>query len=414
MKFVYPFLISAYGILITLASVFNSKAKLFSKGRKNVFKELDYWCDMNSKRTIWFHAASLGEFEQGRPLIEYIKEKYPHYSILLTFFSPSGYEVRKDYEYADHICYLPLDSSSNAKRFIHMVNPKMVFFIKYEFWHNYLKTLNNNNIPTFSISSIFRENQVYFKKPKNFHNNILRNVTHFFVQNKASETLLKQIGISSTTVTGDTRFDRVADITKSAKSLEVIENFIDKNLPTVILGSSWKEDLDIIGSILSKHIADFKLIIAPHKVDTKTLDEIDSYFSVKVLRYSNYQICCDGGFSVLTIDNIGLLTSIYAYGDIAYVGGAFKTGLHNVLEPATFGSPVIFGPQYEKFDEAKNLVQSGGGKSISNAEEFEKIFLRLLDKLEREKSGQLAKEFIQKNTGATKEIIKYLNEQNLL
>ncbi len=413
MKFFYPLFIASYGLLIKVAGLFNNKAKLFVSGRKNTFKHLKQWRKETSKEVIWFHAASLGEFEQGRPLIEYLKKEHPQFAILITFFSPSGYEVRKKYEHANHICYLPLDSSSNSKRFISLVQPKMTFFIKYEFWNNYFEALKKKGIPIFSISSIFRENQVYFKSTFNFHNTILRKVEHFFVQNKTSVTLLKQIEISNVSISGDTRFDRVADITKSAQPLEIIENFIG-DLPTVILGSSWKDDLDVIGSVLNKHIKKFNLIIAPHNVDAKTIDEIDSYFTVKVLRYSDYELCCDGGFSVLTIDNIGLLTSIYAYSDIAYVGGAFRTGLHNILEPATFGSPVIFGPNYAKFDEATNLIQSGGGKSINTTEEFENELLRLLNPSERTESGAKSKTFIQENTGATKKIVDYLENKNLL
>lgn len=413
MKFLYPFFIKFYAFFIQFASLFNSKAKLFVKGRKNVFDDLEDWCFLNSKQTIWFHAASLGEFEQGRPLIEYIKRHFPQYSILLTFFSPSGYEVRKNYEHADHICYLPLDSSRCAKKFIFTASPIMAFFIKYEFWNNYFKVLKNQNIPFYSVSSIFRKNQVYFKNVDNFHNTILKRVSHFFVQNKISEDLLNQIEIDSVTVTGDTRFDRVTEITKSAQSIEIVESFIDEK-PTIILGSIWKEDLDVIGTVLNKHISKINLIIAPHNVDKKTLDTIASYFSSKAVRYSQYKLCCDGEFSILLIDNIGLLTSIYAYGDIAYVGGGFKTGLHNVLEPATFGVPVIFGPQYDKFDEAKELVLSEGGISINSSDAFEEKLLGLLDVDKREATGKKAKAFIQNNVGATEKIIAYLKENEIL
>ena len=413
MKIFYPFFIASYGLLIGIASLFSYKAKLFVQGRKYVFKELEDWKSTIDKDIIWFHAASLGEFEQGRPLIESIKANYSQYAILLTFFSPSGYEVRKDYEYVDFTCYLPIDTSSNAERFVEVVQPKSTFFIKYEFWYNYFKTLREEGIPLFSVASIFRKDQVYFRSQRNFHNDILRNVTHFFVQNEESKNLLKSVGIADSSITGDTRFDRVSDITKTVQPLEIIENFID-DIPTVILGSAWKEDMEVIGAVLSKHVARFNLIIAPHNVDVKTIEEIESYFSVRVLRYSGYELCCDGGFSVLTIDNIGLLTSIYAYGDIAYVGGGFKTGLHNVLEPATFGSPVIIGPEYSKFDEAKHLIAAGGAKSIGTSEEFEVEFLRLLNQVEREKSGAKSKKFIQDNLGATEKIVSHLKDANLL
>lgn len=242
----------------------------------------------------------------------------------------------------------------------------------------------------------------------------MRNITHFFVQNENSKKLLKEININNVSIIGDTRFDRVANITKTAQPLDIIENFIDEK-PTIILGSVWEDDLNIIAPILNKHIRKYNLIIAPHKIDNKTLDNIDNHFSkYKVLRYSKYQICCDGGYSILTIDNIGLLTSIYACGDIAYIGGAFKTGLHNILEPATFGVPVIFGPNYKKFDEAKNLISAHGAKSINSSEEFEKELLRLLNTEKRKESGQLAKQFIDSNTGATSKVLNYIESQNLL
>lgn len=414
MHLLYSVFIRLYAIAIAFAGLFNPKAKKFIQGRKNVFTNLQVWTNKNTKEVIWFHAASLGEFEQGRPLIEYLKKYHPQYAILLTFFSPSGYEVRKNYEHADYISYLPFDLEKNAKKFIDLAKPKMAFFIKYEFWHYYIKTLKSKTIPVFSVSTIFRENQVYFKKSKNFHNEILRNVSHFFVQDQTSLQLLHALGIKQSSITGDTRFDRVHEIAKQAQELEIIENFIDEK-PVIVLGSIWDEDMKIIGEVLNRYIQQYKIIIAPHHISQENLAKIESYFSdYHAIRYSQYQLCCDGNFSILTIDNIGLLTSIYSYGNIAYVGGAFKTGLHNVLEPATFGLPVVFGSNYAKFKEAEGLLAAKGAESISTEKEFEKVLLRLLQNEQRNEMGNNAKLFVEKNTGATAQIIAYLHANKLL
>jgi len=353
MKLLYIIGIWAYTLLIKLFSLFNPKAKLFIKGRKNIFNIIAQKINPAEKH-IWFHFASLGEFEQGRPVLEKIKNLYPAKKIIITFFSPSGYEIRKNYALAD-VFYLPIDTPGNAKRFISSINPEMAIFTKYEFWHFYFKELKDQGIPLYVISGIFRESQAFFKWYGNFYRNILKSVTYFFVQNKESENLLKSIGLNNVTISGDTRFDRVYENAQSPKALPLIESFIG-NSPTLICGSTWPEDEKIL-SALSEKYPNWKFIIAPHEIHESHIESIEKQFSVNNVRFSIFSSSNqtpNAEHQTLIVDNIGMLSSLYQYGKVAYIGGGFGIGIHNTLEAAAFGLPVIFGPKYDKFQEAKD------------------------------------------------------------
>ncbi|MEO9258273.1 MAG: glycosyltransferase N-terminal domain-containing protein [Crocinitomicaceae bacterium] len=370
MSLLYSFGIFLYGCLLHFATLFNQKAKKWVNGRKHWKQNLKAAIAKN-EHVIWFHCASLGEFEQGRPIIETIRKKYPTHFILLTFFSPSGYEIRKNYTGADYVCYLPLDTKANARYFIQTAHPKMVFFVKYEFWANFLFQLKKENIPTYSISAIFRKDQHFFKKNRRFSKKILSCFTHFFVQNEASKDLLNSIGINRVTVSGDTRFDRVSDNANSVSKNELLERFT-KNATTLVMGSSWPIDEEMIFPFINNGEFKEKIIIAPHEVNEKHIANICSQLNVSFKRYS---LCNDQtdieNTQVLIIDSIGLLASAYYYGTYAYIGGAFERGLHNILEATVFGLPVIFGPKHTKFPEAQEFIDAGFGFSISSSSEFE-------------------------------------------
>lgn len=329
-----------YHLLVLIASLFNAKAKKFIAGRKQLFKELEQKTNTIKGGLVWVHCASLGEFEQGRPLIEAIKKKDPDQPILLTFFSPSGYEIRKDYELADIVSYLPLDTKKNAKKFIQLTRPKQVYFIKYEWWYHFTKVLHRQKIPLYSVSCIFRPQQPFFKKGNNIHKKILSHFSHFFVQNKDSKDLLTTIGYNNATLVGDTRFDRVAEICAKKQALPLIENFVGSTF-TLVIGSSWPQDLRVIGETLSKY-HDLKVIIAPHELHESTLADAESYFKGDSIRYSALKEDPQKTCKALIIDNMGMLSSIYQYAQVAYIGGAFGSGLHNTLEAATFGLPIIW------------------------------------------------------------------------
>lgn len=412
MKFLYQLGINLAALLLPISRFFSPKMKLFVDGRKQSFAVLENQIDKNQEY-IWFHVASLGEYEQGLPVMEEIKAKYPEYKLLLTFFSPSGYEIRKNNKIADITIYLPLDTRQNVKRFLDIVQPKMVFFIKYEFWPNYLRELKNRNIPTYLISGIFRKNQLFFKWYGGFYRNALKSFNHFFVQNDTSAQLLKSINFTNSTVNGDTRFDRVAQIVERVEPLDFIAEF-KNNTTTIVIGSSWIDDENVYLPYLNNS-ENVKFIIAPHNIKEDEITRLISKIDKKTIRYSNYKTEDLKDSDVFIIDTIGILTQIYAYADVAYVGGAFKTGLHNILEPATYGAPVVIGPKYSKFQEAKDLVALGSCLVVNNTEELSAIFNRLIsDDNYRNELGKKNREFVLKNKDATKVIMDFIERtQNL-
>ena len=389
---------------IKLAALFSDKPAKMVKGHREVFDLLKSKIDRNAQY-IWFHAASLGEFEQGRPLIERIRKEYPQYKILQTFFSPSGYEVRKNYDGADIVCYLPIDTPANAKKFIDLVNPCMVFFVKYEFWHNYLNTLYQKGIPTYSVSSIFRPNQIFFRWYGKSYQQVLKTFAHLFVQNEESKQLLAGIGVKNTTVVGDTRFDRVLDICAAAKQLPLVQKFKGDAL-TFVAGSSWGPDEDIFIKYFNAH-PEMKLIIAPHVVNDGHLKEIESKLQRSSIRYTQATEENVGKADCLIIDCYGLLSSIYRYGEISYIGGGFGVGIHNVLEAAVYGIPVIFGPNNKKFREAQHLLANKGGFEIHGYDDFEQLMNKFLtDETYLKQSGKAAGDYVKGNAGAMELILK--------
>ena len=389
---------------VKLAALFSDKPAKMVKGYREVFDLLQRKIDRNAQY-IWFHAASLGEFEQGRPLIERIRKEYPQYKILQTFFSPSGYEVRKNYDGADIVCYLPIDTPSNVKKFVDLVNPCMVFFVKYEFWQNYLNTLYKKGIPVYSVSSIFRSNQIFFRWYGKGYQQVLKTFAHLFVQNEESKQLLAGIGVNNTTVVGDTRFDRVLDICAAAKQLPLVQKFKGDAL-TFVAGSSWGPDEDIFIKYFNAH-PEMKLIIAPHVVNDSHLKEIESKLQRSSIRYTKATEENVQQADCLMIDCYGLLSSIYRYGEISYIGGGFGVGIHNVLEAAVYGIPVIFGPNNKKFREAQHLLANKGGFEINSYEDFEQLMNKFLsDEVYLKQSGKAAGDYVKGNAGAMEKIMK--------
>lgn len=402
---------------IAIASLFNEKVRKMWRGEREAFKILKQKVDPNAKY-IWFHAASLGEFEQGRPLMERIRKDYPQYKILLTFYSPSGYEVRKNYEGADIICYMPVDTRLNAIRFLRLVRPVMAFFIKYEFWSNFLHILKYRNIPTYSVSSIFREDQVFFKWYGRSYAGVLKCFTRFFVQNEESKLLLEGIGITAVDVVGDTRFDRVLQIKEAAKQLPICEAFrtgvassqsVDvphHDFKVFVAGSSWPPDENIFIPFFNEH-KDWRLLIAPHVIAEEHLKLILSLIKgKKVVRYTQTTPEEAAEADVLIIDCFGLLSSMYNYGDVAYIGGGFGVGIHNTLEAAVWNMPVIFGPNNKKFQEAQGLLKSGGGFEINTYEDFSGLMSSLMnDETFLKQAGDKAGAFVAHLAGATDKVL---------
>ncbi|MDR6844088.1 3-deoxy-D-manno-octulosonic-acid transferase [Flavobacterium granuli] len=380
--------------------------KLFVDGRKDVFTILEQKISAKDQ-TIWFHAASLGEYEQGLPVIEKIKDKYPSHKIVVTFFSPSGYEVRKNNTVADTTVYLPLDTPKNSKRFIELVHPDLVFFIKYEFWINYLDQLQKQNISTYLISGIFREKQLFFKWYGGFYRKALDTFTHFFVQNENSRKLISSLGKTNVTVSGDTRFDRVVTILEKDNTLDFIAQFKD-NKTTIVIGSSWPKDEAILSEYINSSNNDVKFIIAPHNIKLEQIKQLQNSITKKTVLFSEKENKDLSQFEVFIVDTIGILTRIYSYGDIAYVGGGFgNPGVHNLLEPATFAIPIVIGPNYSHFEEAINLVKIGGCISINDSKELEIAFSTLIQNTDlRHQKGEICGTFVQKNKGATNRILK--------
>lgn len=402
---------------IAIASLFNEKVRKMWRGEREAFKILKQKVDPNAKY-IWFHAASLGEFEQGRPLMERIRKDYPQYKILLTFYSPSGYEVRKNYEGADIICYMPVDTRLNAIRFLRLVRPVMAFFIKYEFWSNFLHILKHRNIPTYSVSSIFREDQVFFKWYGRNYAGVLKCFTRFFVQNEESKRLLEGIGITAVDVVGDTRFDRVLQIKEAAKQLPICEAFRTgvassqsadvphHDFKVFVAGSSWPPDENIFIPFFNEH-KDWRLLIAPHVIAEEHLKLILSLIKdKKVVRYTQTTPEEAAEADVLIIDCFGLLSSMYNYGDVAYIGGGFGVGIHNTLEAAVWNMPVIFGPNNKKFQEAQGLLKSGGGFEINTYEDFSSLMNSLMnDEAFLKQAGDKAGAFVAHLAGATDKVL---------
>jgi len=402
---------------IAIASLFNEKVRKMWRGEREAFKILKQKVDPNAKY-IWFHAASLGEFEQGRPLMERIRKDYPQYKILLTFYSPSGYEVRKNYEGADIICYMPVDTRLNAIRFLRLVRPVMAFFIKYEFWSNFLHILKHRNIPTYSVSSIFREDQVFFKWYGRNYAGVLKCFTRFFVQNEESKRLLEGIGITAVDVVGDTRFDRVLQIKEAAKQLPICEAFRTgvassqsadvphHDFKVFVAGSSWPPDENIFIPFFNEH-KDWRLLIAPHVIAEEHLKLILSLIKgKKVVRYTQTTPEEAAEADVLIIDCFGLLSSMYNYGDVAYIGGGFGVGIHNTLEAAVWNMPVIFGPNNKKFQEAQGLLKSGGGFEINTDEDFSGLMSSLMnDETFLKQAGDKAGTFVAHLAGATDKVL---------
>lgn len=401
MLFLYNFIITIAGFLLKIIVLFNPKMKLFVSGRKIVFETLSQKISRNDK-TIWFHAASLGEYEQGLPVIEKIKEKYPSHKIILTFFSPSGYEVRKNNAVADVTVYLPLDTKNNAQKFLKLVHPEMVFFIKYEYWPNYLNELRKLNTPAYLISGIFRENQIFFKWYGQLHRNALNAFRYFFVQNENSKKLLLQLGKTNVLVSGDTRFDRVATILEKDNTLDFISEF-KKDTLTIVVGSSWPKDEELLIQYINSCTQNVKFIIAPHNIKTDQIQQLEKSIDKKTVLFSEKEDKNLADFDVFIIDTIGILTKIYSYADIAYVGGGFgNPGVHNILEPATFGVPIIIGPNFSHFAEATALVNLGGCISINNNKELTENLDKLIsDEIYRKKKGSICNNYVNKNKGAT-------------
>lgn len=411
MTLLYNIAMLIYQSFIWLASKFNNnKATLFLSGRENVFALLEQK-RLPGEHYVWFHAASLGEFEQGRPIMESLKNSHPEYKILLTFFSPSGYEVRKDYQGADIICYLPMDMSWNVKRFLDIVQPDCAIFIKYEFWMNYLLELKKRQIKTYIVSAIFRESQLFFRSYGGFYRRLLKSFTHLFVQNDESVRLLHSIGLDNVTKVGDTRFDRVADIAAKSKDLPIVQAF-KSDAKVLIAGSSWPNDENILLPYFNQNFP-LKLIIAPHEIDEEHLQSIISQLKRPYIRYSQATIENVKEADCLIIDCFGLLSSIYRYGEIAYIGGGFGVGIHNILEAAVYGIPVIFGPNFRKFQEAVDLQQKGGAFVIENYESFSQIMSEFLEENSSLYSSacKVSNDYSQANKGATSKVVNAIFSQ---
>lgn len=408
MLFLYNILLILASQVVKLLALFSPKLKLFVNGRTTVFETLSDKIKPHD-RTIWFHAASLGEFEQGLPVMEKIKTQFPNHKIVVTFFSPSGYEVRKNNTIADVTVYLPLDTKSNAKQFLKLVHPDLVFFIKYEYWPNYLNELKKQHVKTYLISGIFRENQAFFKWYGSFYRNALKAFDYFFVQNESSKLLLQKLGFNNVKISGDTRFDRVVAILGRDNSLDFIRQF-KNNTTTIVIGSSWPKDESLLVDYINQTNEKVKFVIAPHNIKTEQISELKKSISKKTILFSEKDNNDLSDYAVLIVDTIGILTKIYSYADIAYVGGGFgNPGVHNILEPATFGIPIVVGPNYSHFAEATALVNMEGCISVSNQHELNDAFSNLiLNEDIRHEKGHICSTFVQMNKGATDVIMNQI------
>ena len=405
MIFFYQITIYCYYLILKIASIFHPKAKLWIKGRQHIFEQLK--AVEGGGNMYWFHCASLGELEQGKPIIEKLKEQDNAIKILLTFFSPSGYEIGKNYEKADFVFYLPLDTATHAKQFIKIVNPKKAFFIKYEFWYHYLNELHHQKIPTYLISGVFRKNQPFFKWYGSIHKKMLTFFTHFFVQNTDSQKLLTTLGYQNITVAGDTRLDRVYKNSLHPIHLPLIQQFVE-NKKVIIAGSSWQKEEKILCEFINSSKKDFKYIIAPHDISIKHIQEIEGLLGNDFIKYSEATSENISSYSTLIIDNIGILANIYQFTDIAFIGGGFTGALHNILEPASFGNVVLFGPKHTKFHEAEELLQLKGAFEIEDTDDIIAIVNHLLVSTTLEQSKTAAHNYVENGKGATELIFEEL------
>ncbi|MCG8477193.1 MAG: 3-deoxy-D-manno-octulosonic acid transferase [Cytophagales bacterium] len=412
-KAIYNLSMALMSAGLSAASVFNPRARQFTAGRKGLFRRIEKELGGNKQPVIWFHCASLGEFEQARPVMERFRKENPTYKIVLTFFSPSGYEVRKDYGGADYIFYLPLDSSSNARRFLDLVRPRMVCFVKYEFWYHYLNEVHSRGIPLVIFSAIFRKDQIFFKRHGAFNRKMLHFFDRLFVQNQESVDLLRSVGVETGIRVGDTRFDRVKEISEQAKPVPAVDAFIG-NSEVMIVGSSWMSDMEVLFPLINRQLPNLKFIIAPHNIRENELSDIENGVEASCIRYSKTDPAEASSRQVLLIDNIGMLSSLYRYADYAYVGGAFNKGLHNTAEAAVYGCPVFFGHDQtnRKFKEAVDLVHAGGAFEVSDAADLTQKFEALYnDKTLKKNAGERSKAYIEENLGATARIVEYLNQK---
>lgn len=409
MRFLYNILINIAWLVLSVIALFNAKIKLFIQGRKRTFPLLKEKLNKGDK-TIWMHVASLGEFEQGLPILERLHSKYPEHKLVLSFFSPSGYEVKKNTSIADVVVYLPMDSHHKVKRFLNMVNPQLAIFVKYEVWPNYLYQLKKRNIPTILVSAIFSERQIYFKSYGGFMRKSLREFDHYFVQDEKSKKLLESIGIKNSSIGGDTRLDRVSEILKRNNQLDFMDRFKNNQI-CLVAGSTWPEDEKILVNYINSTPEKIKFVIAPHEIKSAHIDKIASALEKTAVRYSELDNQNLKEIDVLIIDTIGLLTKIYSYANIAYVGGGFATGLHNTMEPAIFGIPIIIGPQFGGFKEAEDLVNEGGIIPISSQDSFDNLMNDLLNHpISIKNIGAINANYINANKGASELIMKYISK----
>ena len=409
MKVFYNISIFFLGLGLRLLSLFNPKAREFVTGRKDIFRKMDLALKNNAQPLIWIHCASLGEFEQGRPVIEALKKEFANHRIFLTFFSPSGYRVRKNYPGADYVFYLPLDTSKNARKFVSIVKPRLALFIKYEFWFHFSRTLKRNKIPLVSVSSIFRKEQYFFRKTGSFNRRILKNVTHFFVQNQESVELLNSINFYNVTVSGDTRFDRVREIVEHSEEIPLAARF-KSNEKVFVIGSAWQEDIDVLMPFMNE--GKLKFIVAPHEIHEDQIQNLQRALAVKSIRYSQAAGENPEEANVLIIDNVGMLSRLYRYGEFAYVGGAFGKGLHNILEAACYGMPVLFGNRnYEKFQEAIDLINRGGAFPVEDFPDLKKKYELLNVPETFLLACEVCRQYVLENTGATEKIMDYCRGQ---
>lgn len=417
LQLLYNIGIWIYNIGINIAGFFNKKAKLWIQGRRGWrqrYKKDWQLINSDNQPCVWIHCASLGEFEQGRPVLEELKKEYPTIKILLTFFSPSGYEIRKNYASADYICYLPLDTRANALAFVEIFQPALSIFIKYEFWYHYLTVLYQKDIPTLLISAIFRQNQMFFKWYGGLFKKLLFRFKHIFTQNQASADLLQLIGLQNFTVVGDTRIDRVLQMAKDAPTFSVIESFV-MDYKIVIIGSSWQPDEAILLPFIDEYLPeDWKVIIAPHDIKESHIQQIERSLHTSNIRYSKAAGEKLAAVKVLLIDNIGMLSALYQYGKLAYIGGGFGAGIHNTLEPIAFGLPVIFGPKFQKFEEAVQLTEQGGAFVIQDLITFQAIFDFLQKEEIYKQASDIDKQYVMDNQGATQQVIDFIKNFNIL
>ncbi|MES2731899.1 MAG: glycosyltransferase N-terminal domain-containing protein [Bacteroidota bacterium] len=407
---IYTLSVRFYQWLLWLIAPFHAKARQWTDGRKQILKRLKKAFANNTAPVAWFHAASLGEFEQGRPVIEAYRAAYPTHKILLTFFSPSGYEVRKNYPGADYIFYLPVDTAHNAQQFIDMVKPTIAFFVKYEFWYHYLQALHKQQISIISFSSIFRPSQLFFKPYGGFYRNLLHYFDHLFVQNEISSQLLANIGLTRVSVAGDTRFDRVRQVCEAKKAIPLAERF-KNNRKLLVIGSGWPADMEVLLPFLNRFDGELKVIIAPHEIHENELQALQQSLKKKSVRYSQANETTVAEADVLIIDNIGMLSSLYQYGEFAYIGGAFGKGLHNILEAATFGMPLFFGPNHQRFQEAIDLIGVGAAFSIQQTGDFENAFTTLyFNEKETRVKAEITQQYVVEHTGATLKVMEYVKQ----